>query len=72
MIEHKLILQQKEKLHRDQQRVEADLIDVTKKREHLKTTLNAIDGALQTVDYFLKECIADDEVIASNQKQEPR
>tara|TARA_B100000686_G_scaffold349742_1_gene443852 strand:- start:5659 stop:5880 length:222 start_codon:yes stop_codon:yes gene_type:complete len=55
MITREDLLGQKEKLLRDRQTVETRLQSVKEEYDNLVSTLTALEGAMQTVDYFLNK-----------------
>ena len=55
MITREDLLGQKEKLLRDRQTVETRLQSVKEEYDNLVSTLTALEGAMQTVAYFLNK-----------------
>ena len=55
MVEKSDFESQKEKLLSDKNTVETRIKELDNERENLVSTLNALSGALQTVNYFLNK-----------------
>ena len=55
MVTRDELVEQKEKLIRDKQTVETRLDSIRKERDSLVSTLAALEGAMQTVDFFLNK-----------------
>ena len=55
MVTRDELVEQKEKLIRDKQTVETRLDSIKKERDSLVSTLAALEGAMQTVDFFLNK-----------------
>lgn len=51
-LDEKVLLEQKQKLINDKQKVLTRLQEIEEERDKLIATKHAIDGALQTCDYF--------------------
>ena len=55
MVTRDELVEQKEKLIRDKQTVETRLESVRKEADSLVSTLSALEGAMQTVEFFLNK-----------------
>ena len=67
MITRSDLIEQKDKLLRDKQTVETKLKSASAEVDNLVSTLTALEGAMQTVDYFLNK---DDQSSTNDQQVE--
>ena len=55
MITRDQLWDQRKKVLSDRQKVEERLQDIIEEREKLSSTLHALSGAIQTIDYFMSK-----------------